>query len=229
MSHVIFETGTVSDIDETHARVRVRLPGRGNLHTWWLDVLQCNTQNNKDYWLPDIGEQVRLLLDEYAEDGVVLGSTYSSQDRPSISDRNRRRADFADGAWIEYDRKNSALAIGGAIKTLSIHTHSDITVQTDTQVTVIAKESATVRTRHATVDSPETDITGNATVKGNLLVEGGITGQGGMTISGAKGGPAATITGTLQASGDIRSAAVSLENHAHYNGNNGGPTGSSIK
>ncbi|EEC0252062.1 phage baseplate assembly protein V, partial [Salmonella enterica subsp. enterica serovar Sandiego] len=73
MSGVIFETGTVSDIDEKNVRVRVRLPGKNNLRTWWLDVLQHNTQNNKDYWLPDIGEQVRLLLDEHAEDGVVLG------------------------------------------------------------------------------------------------------------------------------------------------------------
>ncbi|EEG5547051.1 phage baseplate assembly protein V, partial [Salmonella enterica subsp. enterica] len=55
MSGVIFETGTVSDIDEKNVRVRVRLPGKNNLRTWWLDVLQHNTQNNRDYWLPDIG------------------------------------------------------------------------------------------------------------------------------------------------------------------------------
>ncbi|ENT4126260.1 phage baseplate assembly protein V, partial [Salmonella enterica] len=91
MSGVIFETGTVSDIDEKNVRVRVRLPGKNNLRTWWLDVLQHNTQNNKDYWLPDIGEQVRLLLDEHAEDGVVLGSTYNAQDRPVIADRDKRR------------------------------------------------------------------------------------------------------------------------------------------
>ncbi|HAT1684422.1 TPA: phage baseplate assembly protein V [Klebsiella oxytoca] len=229
MSGVIFETGTVSDIDEKNVRVRVRLPGKDNLRTWWLDVLQHNTQNNKDYWLPDIGEQVRLLLDEHAEDGVVLGSTYSTQDRPAIADRNKRRTDFADGTFVEYDRKNSAMTIGGAIKTLTITTHSDITVQTDTQATVIARESATVRTAHATVDSPQTDITGNAIVKGNLLVKGRITGQGGMAISGGSGGAAATIDGTLKATGDLQSASVSLENHQHPKGHDGAPTGAPMK
>ncbi|ECI5744484.1 phage baseplate assembly protein V [Salmonella enterica subsp. enterica] len=229
MSSVIFETGTVSDIDEKNVRVRVRLPGKNNLRTWWLDVLQHNTQNNKDYWLPDIGEQVRLLLDEHAEDGVVLGSTYNAQDRPVIADRDKRRTDFADGAFVEYDRKNSAMTLGGAIRTLTITTHSDITVQTDTQATVIAKESATIRTQYATVDSPETDVTGNATIKGDLLVKGSITGQGGMSISGGKGGAAATIDGTLKATGDLQSARVSLEEHQHPNGHNGSPTGAPMK
>ncbi|EDS7590237.1 hypothetical protein AAQ05_005759, partial [Salmonella enterica subsp. diarizonae] len=86
-----------------------------------------------------------------------------------------------------YDRKNNAMAIGGAIKTLTITTHSDVTLQTDTQVTVIAQNSATVRTKtatidaansatvktqKATIDSPETEVTGNTTIKKNLLVEG---------------------------------------------------------
>ncbi|ELC4947542.1 phage baseplate assembly protein V, partial [Salmonella enterica] len=196
---------------------------------WWLDVLQHNTQNNRDYWLPDIGEQVRLLLDEHAEDGVVLGSTYNEQDRPVIADRNKRRTDFADGTFVEYDRKHSAMTIGGAIRTLTISTHSDITVQTNTQATVIAKESATIRTQFATVDSAETDVTGNATIKGSLLVEGSITGQGGLAISGGQGGAAATITGTLKATGDLQSASVSLESHQHPNGHNGSPTGAPIK
>ncbi|EKZ9425988.1 phage baseplate assembly protein V [Salmonella enterica] len=240
MNGVIFETGTVSDIDEKNVRVRVRLPGKNNLRTWWLDVLQRNTQNNKDYWLPDIGEQVRVLLDGRAEDGVVLGSTYNGADKPAIADRNRRRTDFADGTFVEYDRKNNAMAIGGAIKTLTITTHSDITLQTDTQVTVIAQNRATVKTRDAlidaansatiktqkaTVDSPETEVTGDATIKGDLLVKGSITGQSGMAISGGKGGAAATITGSLSTTGDVSAGGTSLKSHEHPKGHNGAPTG----
>ncbi|ECK5020258.1 phage baseplate assembly protein V, partial [Salmonella enterica] len=88
---------------------------------------------------------------------------------------------------------------------------------------------ATIRTQYATVDSAETDVTGNATIKGSLLVKGSITGQGGLAISGGQGGAAATITGTLKATGDLQSASVSLESHQHPNGHNGSPTGAPIK
>lgn len=240
MNGVIFATGTVSAIDPANVRARVRLPDHDNLRTWWLDVMQNNTYKNKDYCMPDVGEQVKVLMTPDGVEGVILGAVYSGKDTPVISAPDKRRTDFADGTFVEYDRKNNAMAIGGAIKTLTITTHSDITLQTDTQVTVIARNSATVRTKvatvnasdsatiktqKATIDSPETEITGNATIKKNLLVEGSITGEGGMSISGGTGGTAATITGSLTATGDISAGGTSLKRHEHPKGHNGAPTG----
>ncbi|SUH11735.1 baseplate protein [Salmonella enterica subsp. enterica] len=72
MKGVTRQTGIISDIDEAVVRVRVTLPECDNLRSNWLAVLQRNTQDNKDYWLPDIGEQVEVLLDDNGEDGVVL-------------------------------------------------------------------------------------------------------------------------------------------------------------
>lgn len=221
MNRVIFATGTVSAIDERTVRARVRLPDHDNLRTAWLDVLQRNTQNNKDYWLPDIGEQVKVLLDANGDDGIILGAVYSDKDKPVIADLNKRRIDFADGAFMEYDRKNSTMTIGGEIKTLLIQTHSDITVETQTHAIVIAKKSATI-------DTPETVITGNATIKGDATVLGMLTYKGGMSGSGGKGA-AATIQGDVKATGDIQSASVSLESHQHPNGHNGSPTGQPMK
>lgn len=225
MNGVIFATGTVSAIDPKTVRARVRLPDHDNLRTWWLDVMQNNTYKNKDYCMPDVGEQVKVLMTPDGVEGVILGAVYSGKDMPVISDPDRRRTDFADGTFVEYDRKNNAMAIGGAIKTLTITTRSDITLQTDTQVTVIAQDSATVKTQKATIDSPETEITGNVTIKKNLLVEGSITGKGGMSISGGSGGAAATITGSLTATGDISAGGTSLKRHEHPKGHNGAPTG----
>ncbi|MGF3693622.1 phage baseplate assembly protein V [Salmonella enterica] len=240
MNGVIFATGTVSAIDPVNVRARVRLPDHDNLRTWWLDVMQNNTYKNKDYCIPDIGEQVKVLMTPDGVEGVILGAVYSGKDKPVISDPDKRRTDFADGTFVEYDRKNNAMAIGGAIKTLTITTHSDITLQTDTQVTVIAQNSATVRTKtatidaansatvktqKATIDSPETEVTGNTTIKKNLLVEGSITGKGGMSISCDAGGAAATITGSLTATDDISAGGTSLKRHEHPKGHNGAPTG----
>ncbi|EDW6064258.1 phage baseplate assembly protein V [Salmonella enterica subsp. enterica serovar Oslo] len=240
MNGVIFATGTVSAIDPETVRARVRLPDHDNLRTWWLDVMQNNTYKNKDYCMPDVGEQVKVLMTPDGVEGVILGAVYSGKDTPVISDSDRRRTDFSDGTFVEYDRKNNAMAIGGAIKTLTITTHSDITLQTETQVTVIAQNSATVRTKtatinasdsatvktqKATIDSPETEITGNTTIKKKLLVKGSITGKGGMLISGGSGGAAATITGSLAATDDISAGGTSLKRHEHPKGHNGAPTG----
>ncbi len=60
MKGVTRQTGIISDIDEAVVRVRVTLPECDNLRSNWLAVLQRNTQDNKDYWLPDIGEQVEV-------------------------------------------------------------------------------------------------------------------------------------------------------------------------
>lgn len=202
--------GTVSQIDEHNVRVRVRLPTCDNLRTAWLPVLQRNTQNNKDYGLPDVGEQVSLLLDADGDDGVVLGAVYSEVDRPAVANRDKRRVDFADGTVVEYDRKNHAMAIGGEIKTLTLTTQATVLIQT---------QNATVKASHTLLlDAPDTVTTGNLTVQKQLTYQGGMSGSGGS-------GVAAIIDGTLQASGDIQAGRVSLQNHQHSNGHDGQPIG----
>lgn len=90
-------------------------------------------------------------------------------------------------------------------------------------ITITAPQAVTVNTANATVnasgsvkvDTPETTITGNATIQKNLTVGGKITGSGGMALSGGGG---ATISGDVVADG------ISLKNHTHP-GDSGGTTG----
>ncbi|MDW3463672.1 phage baseplate assembly protein V, partial [Escherichia coli] len=95
MTGVTRQVGTVSAVDADRVQARVRLPECDNLRTNWLNVLQRNTQDNKDYWLPDVGEQVEVLLDANGEDGVILGAVYSDVDKPPFSDKNIRGTRFA--------------------------------------------------------------------------------------------------------------------------------------
>ncbi|MDR1709990.1 MAG: phage baseplate assembly protein V [Candidatus Accumulibacter sp.] len=106
-----FRFGTVSAVDAKTCRVRVRLPDYDNMRTAWLPVLAAKTQDDKDYWLPDVGEQVVALLDERGEDGVVLGAVYSSADAPPVASGNKRHIRFSDGTTAEYDRSTHKLAI----------------------------------------------------------------------------------------------------------------------
>ena len=145
MATVTRQVGTVSAVDADKVQARVRLPECDNLRTHWLNVLQRNTQNNKDYWLPDIGEQVEVLLDANGEDGVILGAVYSSVDKPPFSDKNVRGTVYADGAEFSYNRETHTLIVRGGIDHIRIECQADVTVKTP----------------KATIDAPETEITGN--------------------------------------------------------------------
>ena len=69
------------------------------------------TQNDKSYWIPDVGEQVVCLMDEYDEAGAVLGAIYSSADIPPVQSADKYHISFKDGANMEYDRAAHALVV----------------------------------------------------------------------------------------------------------------------
>ena len=84
--------------DTENARVRVTFPDRDQMESWWLPVVFTKTQNDKMYWIPDVGEQVVCMMDEYDEDGAVLGAIYSSADRPPATGADKYHCTFKDGA-----------------------------------------------------------------------------------------------------------------------------------
>jgi phage baseplate assembly protein V len=107
-----FRIGIVAAQDAAHCRVRVTFPDRDQMQSWWLLVVVPKTQNDKAYYLPDIGEQVVCLMDEYDEDGAVLGAVYSSVDQAPAgltADNLHWRA--SDGAVFDYNRASHALSV----------------------------------------------------------------------------------------------------------------------
>jgi len=115
----VFRVGIVKSLDATNARARVVFPDRDQMQSWWLPVIFAKTQNDKAYWLPDVGEQVVCVMDEYDEDGAVLGAIYSSVDRPPVASADKLHWSAKDGAVFEYDRAAHAFAVsiptGGTI------------------------------------------------------------------------------------------------------------------
>ncbi len=110
---VSFRIGLVTDQDPINARVRVKFPDRDQVKSWWLPVVFPKTQNDKFYWIPDVGEQVVCLMDLRDEDGAVLGAIYSAIDAPPppcpdflypINSTEKFHVTFKDGAVFEYDR-----------------------------------------------------------------------------------------------------------------------------
>ncbi|HHJ4568039.1 phage baseplate assembly protein V [Hafnia paralvei] len=194
MTDVTRQVGTVSAVDADKVQARVRLPECDNMRTNWINVLQRNTQNNKDYWLPDVGEQVEVLLDANGEDGVILGAVYSDVDKPPFGNKDVRGTQYADGAEFSYNRASHTLTIRGGIEHIMIECSTDVTV----------------KTQKATIDAPQTEVTGDLLVKGKLTYEGGMAGSGGE-------GAAATIQGNVEIEGNAHSTGSMLSDGDNSN------------
>ena len=99
-----FRVGIVQAQDAARARVRVTFPDYDEMISWWLPLVFFKTQDDKAYWIPDIGEQVVCLMDLRDEAGAVLGAIYSSADTPPANSADKFYLGFRDGAHFEYDR-----------------------------------------------------------------------------------------------------------------------------
>jgi phage baseplate assembly protein gpV len=115
-----FRVGIVKTQDAASARVRVVFAELDQMLSYWLPVVVPKTQDDKAYWLPDIGEQVVCLMDERDEAGVVLGAIYSKVDSTPVQSADKYHLGFKDGTAVEYDRAAHVLALsfmdGTAIK-----------------------------------------------------------------------------------------------------------------
>lgn len=103
--------GIVKEIDPDKMMVRCKIPDMDGVLSPWLLIQVRNSLENKDYYLPDLEEQIVILLDENSESGVALGAVYSTKDTPPISDKDKRHIRFKDGTTIEYDRKTHELKL----------------------------------------------------------------------------------------------------------------------
>ncbi len=103
--------GIVQQQDVSTARVRVVFPDLDRMTSYWLPIVVQKTQDDKAYWIPDIGEQVVCLMDAHYEAGAVLGAIYSQADTTPVASANKFYLGFKDGAAFEYDRAAHVLSI----------------------------------------------------------------------------------------------------------------------
>ncbi|HUY28620.1 MAG TPA: phage baseplate assembly protein V [Candidatus Binataceae bacterium] len=108
----MFRVGIVQEQDVARARVRVVFPDYDQLRSWWLPIVVPKSQNDKAYWIPDLGEQVVCLMDAHDEAGAVLGAIYSSADTAPVASADKWHLGFSDGAAFEYDRSAHVLELG---------------------------------------------------------------------------------------------------------------------
>lgn len=92
-------------------RLRVVFTEFDQMLSYWLPLVVPKTQNDKAYWIPDVGEQVVCLMDAHDENGVVLGAIYSQLDSTPVQSADKFHLGFKDGTSVEYDRAAHVLRL----------------------------------------------------------------------------------------------------------------------
>lgn len=207
-----FKIGEVSSIDPARCTARVIFDDENSMVTYDLPIMQRNSLGNRDYQMPDIGEDVLCLFrSDGFEDGVIIGSFYAGDVEPPETTADRRTVVFKDGTRICYDRASHTLTvtIAGTVIVFDQQTGS-ITVPES--ASVFCKTALVQASESVTIDAPDTFFTGN------IKVQGLITGQGGFTVTGG-GGVVANcniqLNGTLTATEDVVASGISLNGHTH--------------
>lgn len=185
--------GIVSAVDEAGHNLRVRIPVLDDMETDWLPMATPAAGGNRFYSLPDEGELVVCLLDVRGENGCVVGAIYNAADKPPVSDRNKWVRRFTNGTVISHDRRTG-----------------QVVVDTPGKVRIKAAEKVDIQ-------SPQTEVTGNATVNGLL------TYTAGLSASNAGGGDAANIQGNVIIDGELIVNGINIGKHIHE-GDSGGET-----
>jgi phage baseplate assembly protein V len=163
--------GEVSAIDYPSCRIRVRLDDRDGLQTYWLNVPQRNTQGTKRRPLmPELGEQVAVLLDEDGVGGVYLGGIYSTAEPPPVVDEDTDYVRFSDGTISTYDR---------AAGVMTLDCVGALLVKCGRNITVESGEPVVVKAPAATLDIPQVTLNGDLQVNGNVSATGAMMDAGG--------------------------------------------------
>ena len=109
--------GVIKEVLPEEGRAIVNFPQYDEQESMELPVLQLNTLKNKHFHLPDVDEQVYVLMDENAEDGCILGAIYSEADPPSQTEADVYAIEFEDKTAVKYDRKVHLMTVKMADET----------------------------------------------------------------------------------------------------------------
>lgn len=177
--------GTVAEVKQGYCRVKT-----GNLVLDWRPYATLRAGSAKTSWRPSVGEQVIIFSPGGDYSGALIGpAIYSDANDQPDEHETRHYTIYPDDAEIWYDPEAGQLMAKG-IKTAVIQASEKVTV-----------------------DCPETETTGNMTVKGNLIVDGESVLNGANTMNSGT-----TISGGAEIDG------IKFGQHVHP-GDSGGKTG----
>ncbi len=115
----ILRLGTIAEANYPAALVRVQ---SGELLTGWIPWMTRRASNDRDWWAPEVGEQV-LLLSPCGDpfQAVALPAVYQDAHPAPQNRETVCRVEFGDSGWFQYDRASGEMSI-------NVIGHANITV-----------------------------------------------------------------------------------------------------
>lgn len=110
----MLRTGTVASVNVANNTARVKFDDKDGIASPELHILHRCSGKNKDYWVPDIGDQVLCIFnnnDKNFSTGWIMGSYFTDTQPPQVQSEDIMRMDFAGGSFIEVDRAAGSLKI----------------------------------------------------------------------------------------------------------------------
>lgn len=193
--------GVITHIDEAKALVRVQFTDMDGVVSYWLPVLKQKTLHDKQYWMPDIGEHVAVLMDEKAEEGVVLGAIYSQADTVPVVSKDKYHLRFKDGTVIEYDRVRHKL-YADVKGDIDVKATGRCDVDCEGQIYI---KSAT----NITIQAPSLNMKGGSPASG--VFEGTLRLRGDLIVENGN----IDVQGNVHATGSIIDGAGNTNHHSH--------------
>jgi len=143
----------------------VTFPDRG-FQSGYMTVMQRNTIGAQDYYVPEEGEPVWVLMQGRSlSRGMILGSAYTEGNAPPFNSRTIRGVKFKDGSYMIYDSAGAG--------NYQIYTPGKITAQSggDANITCGGNLTITV-SNQATIKAPAIVLVGGVEIQGPLKVDG---------------------------------------------------------
>jgi len=165
------EYGEVTALDHQTCRLRVRLDDRDGLQTYWLNIPQRNTQGTQRRPLmPEIGEQVAVLLDADGVGGVCLGGIYSTAEPPPVVDEDTEFVRYSDGTVAKYDRASGVM---------TLECVGEVTLKSGGAIIINAVGRVVLKANSATLEIPQINVNGDLRIRGDVYASGTILDAGG--------------------------------------------------
>ena len=129
----LIRLGTVEQADYQSQRIRVR---SGAQLTHWIPWASRRAGQDREWWAPDMGEQVIVLSPSGdASQAVAIGAIYQDAAPAPDADPEMHRTVYRDGTQVIYDRRSHHLTLNCV---------GDITVTCAKALRVSAGEQVTI-------------------------------------------------------------------------------------
>jgi len=195
----IFRCGEVVETKPEKNMVRVIFKDIDELTSFWFQVIQQQTFDNKHYYMPDLEELVAcIFLGNGPIAGYVLGAVFNEEDTMPEEGQDIYYIKYKDGTRLKYDRKEHLVTKNikgdvlitveendGKKGTVDVTVKDFIKIENNGDITVKTSKNIKVEA----TGNIEVEATGNVTVKstGNMTVEStgnmDINSTGNMTLS----------------------------------------------